>query len=172
MKAYAGKTVTKDDIIKAWNSILLDFRKESLDYLEKLKKKYKLFLLSNTNIIHLDAFNTIFELTINKHSFDSLFDKAYYSHEIGLRKPGPAAFEFVLKDNNLKAEETLFIDDTIMKNPTIAAIATSTTKPSFLLSDKVYQKVTDVTDENWLLRTVEVSLKYFQKELTKNEVFR
>lgn len=66
----------------------------------------------------------------------------------------------------------VYTDDTIMKNPTIATIAVSTTKPSFLLSDKVYHKVTDVADEEWLLRALDVSLKYFQKDLTKNEAFR
>lgn len=69
----------------------------------------------------------------------------------------------------------VFIDDTIAKNPTIvtiATIATGTTKPSFLLSDKVYQKVTDPTDEKWLLRAVEVSLRYFKKDLAKNKIFR
>jgi len=42
---------------------------------------------------------------------DHLFEKTYYSHFVGLRKPDPAIFEKVLKENNLVAEETLFIDD-------------------------------------------------------------
>jgi epoxide hydrolase-like predicted phosphatase len=113
LKKYADKTIADDEIVTAWNSILLDFRKTSLDYLKKLKNKYQLFLLSNTNIIHLKAFNKIFEETISKESFNSLFDKAYYSHEIGLRKPDAAAYLFVLNDNNLIAKETLFIDDTL-----------------------------------------------------------
>ena len=40
-----------------------------------------------------------------------LFEKAYYSHELGLRKPNLAIFEHILSDKNLVAEETLFIDD-------------------------------------------------------------
>ena len=73
IKKHTNKEITNEDIIQAWNSILLDFRKESLDYLLALKKKYKLFLLSNTNIIHFNAFNKIFDLTISKNSFNSLF---------------------------------------------------------------------------------------------------
>lgn len=113
MKNYTAGTVTSDDIVQAWNSILLDFRQESLDHLKALKNKYKLFLLSNTNIIHFKAFNKIFDLTINQDSFNSLFDKVYYSHEIGLRKPEAAAYQIVLQENNLLPEEAVFIDDTL-----------------------------------------------------------
>ena len=85
---------------------------DSLSYLKQLKNKYKLFLLSNTNVIHQVAFNKIFKNTVEKTSFNSLFNKAYYSHEIGLRKPDAAAYQYVLNENRLQPQETLFIDDT------------------------------------------------------------
>jgi putative hydrolase of the HAD superfamily len=91
----------------------LDFRIESLAALKRLRGKYKIFLLSNTNSIHYTQFSKIFKTTIDEKPFNSLFDKAYYSHEIGLRKPDAEAFEYVLNENNLKPEETLFIDDSI-----------------------------------------------------------
>lgn len=109
---YTIKPVTNEDVTKAWNSILLDFRLDSLSYLKQLKNKYKLFLLSNTNVIHQVAFNKIFENTVEETSFNSLFNKAYYSHEIGLRKPAAAAYQYVLNENSLQPQETLFIDDT------------------------------------------------------------
>ena len=112
LKKYTGASVTDEDITQAWNSILLDFRLDSLNYLKKLKNKYQLFLLSNTNRIHQVAFNKIFENTVGEGSFNSLFDKAYYSHEIGLRKPNADAYQYILKENNLQPHETLFIDDT------------------------------------------------------------
>jgi glucose-1-phosphatase len=113
LKKYTLGTVTNEEVATAWNSILLDFRLNSLTTLKELKNRYKLFLLSNTNIIHHQAFNKIFENTVGAYSFNSLFDKAYYSHEIGLRKPDAEAYEYVLRENNLQADETLFIDDTI-----------------------------------------------------------
>lgn len=113
LKRYTDKPITNEDVINAWNAILLDFRIESLAALKRLRKKYKLFLLSNTNSIHYTQFSKIFETTMDEKSFNSLFDKAYYSHEIGLRKPDAEAFEYVLNENNLKPEETLFIDDSI-----------------------------------------------------------
>jgi epoxide hydrolase-like predicted phosphatase len=113
LKKYTLSSVTNEEVATAWNSILLDFRLSSLAALKELKTRYKLFLLSNTNIIHQQAFNKIFENTVGEISFNSLFDKAYYSHEIGLRKPYPEAYQYVLNENNLQAHETLFIDDTI-----------------------------------------------------------
>src|SRR5690606_12199127 len=70
-------------------------------------------LLSNTNNIHLASINNYTSSTFKFKNLDELFIKAYYSHQIGLRKPNKAIFEFVLKDAQLFAEETLFIDDSL-----------------------------------------------------------
>ncbi len=71
---HSGKSILSNDITTAWNSILLDFRMESLAHLKTLKNKYKLFLLSNTNSIHLEAFNKIFDKSIGQATFNSFFD--------------------------------------------------------------------------------------------------
>ena len=105
--------LTDQQIREAWNAILLRYREEALHTLKAIKQKYKLYLLSNTNIIHHTAFNKIYQYQINHGSLNEYFDKAYYSHEIGHRKPGKEAYEYVLKENNLSPSETLFIDDSI-----------------------------------------------------------
>ena len=110
VKAGDGK-ITSQQITRAWNAMLLDFRLASLDFLEGLSRKYKLYLLSNTNAIHLQAFNEIFKKETGKPSLDAYFTKAYYSNDIGYRKPNEDIFEFVLKDAGIIAGETLFIDD-------------------------------------------------------------
>ena len=104
--------VSDNEIDAAWNALILQFRTESLEYLESLSAYYKLYLLSNTNIIHLQYFKQLFTEQTGKPMLDAYFTKAWYSNEIGLRKPGAEIFEFVLQDENLKTEETLFIDDT------------------------------------------------------------
>ena len=104
--------VSDNEIDAAWNTLILQFRTESLEYLESLSAYYKLYLLSNTNIIHLQYFKQLFTEQTGKPMLDAYFTKAWYSNEIGLRKPGAEIFEFVLQDENLKTEETLFIDDT------------------------------------------------------------
>jgi putative hydrolase of the HAD superfamily len=102
-----------DEMRSAWNAILLDFRKDSLNVLEKLKSKYNLFLLSNTNSIHLTAFNKSLLETTGNASLDRYFIKSYYSHIIRMRKPYIETYNWVLKDGMMNAEETLFIDDSI-----------------------------------------------------------
>jgi FMN phosphatase YigB (HAD superfamily) len=108
------KKITEVEIDHAWNALILDFRTESLALLEKLSAQYKLYLLSNTNSIHLKYFKELLTKQTGKPLLDEYFIKAWYSKEVGLRKPGAEIFEFVLKDEKLIAAETLFIDDTYL----------------------------------------------------------
>ena len=100
-----------DEIRNAWNAMLLDFREESLAFIGSLKSKYRLFLLSNTNHIHKKEFHHIYHQKKRAKPFDDFFDKAYYSSDMGLRKPNANIYEFVLQENKLDAGKTLFIDD-------------------------------------------------------------
>lgn len=104
---------TDAQIDEAWNSLLLDIPAERIELLRALGKKYRLFLLSNTNAIHMTGFNKIVEDSFGIPSLDELFEKPYYSHLVRMRKPGTEVFERILAENNLKKEETLFIDDSI-----------------------------------------------------------
>lgn len=103
-------TVSPEKIDKAWGAMLLDFPKERIDLLQNLNNKYRLFLLSNTNEIHYHQYNNDL---VKQFGFglNSLFEKAYYSFELGMRKPDTEIFEYLLKDSNLNPFETLFIDD-------------------------------------------------------------
>lgn len=100
------------DLIHAWNSIILDFPEKRLRFIEKLAKEkdYRLFLLSNTNELHIGY---VKERMGNERytRFKNCFEKFYLSHEINLRKPERGIFEFVLNSNNLIAENTFFVDD-------------------------------------------------------------
>jgi FMN phosphatase YigB (HAD superfamily) len=103
--------LTDEEIDRAWNSILVGIAEGNHDLLLQLKNKYRTFLLSNINEIH---FNYIMKYLKDEFNFDNndhLFEKVYYSHFTGMRKPEPAIFEKVLQENDLKPEETLFIDD-------------------------------------------------------------
>ena len=113
IKSKTKTNISNAEIDGAWNALILKFRTESLQYLETLSKSYKLFLLSNTNIIHLQYFKQLFTEQTGKPLLDAYFIKAWYSNEVGLRKPGSEIFEFVLQEEKLIAGETLFIDDTL-----------------------------------------------------------
>jgi putative hydrolase of the HAD superfamily len=94
---------------EAWNAMILDFPSDRIAILDKLYLDYRIFLLSNTNQIHIDycMLNPNFQIIKSK------FEKVYLSHEIHMRKPNVETYEFVLNDAQLQASQTLFIDDTI-----------------------------------------------------------
>ena len=107
----APKPITREQVRDAWNAMLLDFRVDTLEFIKELRKHYKVYLLSNTNAIHLEAFGQILKDQINELSLDPYFDTTWYSHKIGFRKPNADVFEFVLKEEDLNPGETLFVDD-------------------------------------------------------------
>jgi putative hydrolase of the HAD superfamily len=105
--------VSQDKLKRAWNSILLDFPKERLCFIQNLSesKKYRLFLLSNTNDLHISWIQKNWGME-QYNAFKICFEQFYLSHEINLRKPNNNIYEFVLTTNDLAPKETLFIDDT------------------------------------------------------------
>ena len=111
--------LTKDQIIGAWNALLVGYRKESIDWVRANNGRYATFLYSNTNQIHYDHFIPQFAQEIGGN-FENLFKTPYYSHKMGQRKPDPASFQFILDKEGLKATETLFIDD---NEPNVIAAA-------------------------------------------------
>lgn len=98
--------------VQAWNAMILDVPAEKLALLNWLKQKYPLYLLSNTNELHVPVVRRSWANTTNE-SMESFFNKIYFSHELHLRKPHQEIFKFVCEDQNLNPETTLFIDDSI-----------------------------------------------------------
>ncbi len=112
IRKYIG-SATDNQIDAAWNSMLLDLPAERIVLLDKLKKSNRIFLLSNTNQIHFRSFSAYMENKFKRNIFSDVFEKAYVSHEVHMRKPGAEIFELVVRENKLIKEETLFIDDSI-----------------------------------------------------------
>jgi glucose-1-phosphatase len=117
LKEMTPQPVTNRQLEDAWNAMFIGFRLESLNFLKTIGEKYKLYLLSNTNAIHYKGFSEILRETTPYALLESFFTKAYYSHEIHLRKPGIEPYEFVLKHAGINATETLFIDDSYTNLP-------------------------------------------------------
>jgi len=111
IRRFAQKNLSDEAIDNAWNAMLLDFPPARLETLRLLKSKYKTFLLSNTNSIHYRAYTQTLKTNFGKENLSDYFHKEYYSHLIKRRKPNPDAFRFVINDQNLLPQETLFIDD-------------------------------------------------------------
>jgi len=106
-----NSSLTNEQINAAWNSMLLGIEAGNNELLLNLKNKYRTFLLSNINAIHYDHIMAYLKSEFGFDGNDHLFEKTYYSHLTGKRKPEPEIFEQVLKENNLDPAETLFIDD-------------------------------------------------------------
>ena len=101
---------TPEEVLTAWNAVLLDFPIYRLEFLEELSKNYTLFLLSNTDSIHINHFKEkVGEAFYNR--FYNCFKKVYFSYDLGMRKPDIEIYNFVINENNLIPEKTLFVDD-------------------------------------------------------------
>ena len=112
-KALLGLEKMTDQKFDAiWNAMLLDIPRERVEAIEKIKKHYKIFLMSNTNEIHYDLYVRDLQLRFGYNEFDELFNKSYFSFAEHLEKPDPRFFELILDHEHLLSEETLFIDDT------------------------------------------------------------
>jgi putative hydrolase of the HAD superfamily len=101
-----------NQVVEAWNEMILDFPIQNLQLLEKLKSSHRTFLLSNTNEIHIQKVHQHLQLVSEHKTLHPYFEKVYFSSDIKMRKPDSEIFEFVLKENGLNPKKTLFIDDT------------------------------------------------------------
>ena len=112
IKALIGQEkMTDQKFDSIWNAMLLDIPRERVEAIEKIKKHYKIFLMSNTNEIHYDLYVRDLQLRFGYREFDELFNKSYFSFAEHLEKPDPRFFELILDHEGLLPEETLFIDD-------------------------------------------------------------
>ena len=112
-------------VVEAWNAMILSVPLAKIELLEKLKKKYPLFLLSNTNDLHVPLVRKEWAKVTDK-PMESFFNKIYFSHELHLRKPNADIFETVCERENLNPKTTLFIDDSIQHIEGAASIGLKT----------------------------------------------
>lgn len=113
LRPFFTGPVTDDQLDEAWNALLLDFPPERIRLLESLRQHYRIFLLSNSNAIHYDCYVSRFRERFGYRDFDALFEKAWFSHRLGMKKPAPEIFHRVTAEAGLDPASTLFIDDTL-----------------------------------------------------------
>lgn len=113
LRKWLPSTVTDKQIDNAWNALLIGFPPDKVELLNELKKKYNLFLLSNTNEIHLPVVLNMIDTVHAPGQLGKLFIKEYYSCRMGLRKPEKIIYEQVITENKLDPSTTLFVDDLI-----------------------------------------------------------
>lgn len=140
LQERAAMPLTDIQIRDAWNAMLLDFPKRRLQLLQQLRPYYDLVLLSNTNSIHEAAFT---QSILHTHGVQlaGFFDRIYYSHRIGMRKPSADIFRFVLQENQFNAADTLFIDDSPQHIETAQALGIQTIllKPGMTVEKDIFR---------------------------------
>lgn len=110
LRKEAGKDISDEKIRYGWFGFIKDTPLYKLDMLEDLKKKYKLYLLSNTNPVIMSWARSP-QFSAREKSLDEYFDKLYLSYEMGITKPHPDIFKQIIDDTGIIPSETLFIDD-------------------------------------------------------------
>ena len=110
LRAMTGRNIPDEAIASAWLAIVERVDPNKLLYLEELRKKYKLYLLSNINphVFEWAETPAFSELGQPIHHY---FDKMFASYQLKMTKPSREIFEHVLRTAGIKAEETLFVDD-------------------------------------------------------------
>lgn len=110
LSEHAGKDLSMDDIYYGWMGFMVDVPQEKLDYIQQLRKNYKVYILSNTNpVIMRWAKSAVFSPA--GLPLTAYVDKIYASFEIGLTKPDRQIFDYMIRDAGIIPSETLFIDD-------------------------------------------------------------
>lgn len=121
----AACTATDNDICEAWNCLLAGIPKRRIEKLVSLRERYRLFVLSNTNPIHWHkAVDDYFPMS--GMGVDDYFEKIFLSYRMNLVKPDREIFARTLKEAGIKAEETLFIDDSPVNCRTAEEIGINT----------------------------------------------
>jgi len=137
LKKYLPESVNKQQIIAAWNAILIGIPEHRIRLLEEIRSHYMIFLLSNTNAIHYPEYIRELKEKYGYKELSEIFERVYLSYEVKMRKPEAAFFKMVLVENNLNPEETLFIDDSEQNIPPAMELGMQTL---------LLQKGRDVTD--------------------------
>ena len=129
--------VSFQEIDNAWTAMLLDFPSVRVELIKNLRKDFKIYLFSNTNAIHVEKFHSNFR---NQHRFEvsSLFERDFYSNEIGYRKPSPESYQEIIKLSGINPEESLFIDDSF---PNVESATASGLKGFWLEPGQKVEKI-------------------------------
>ena len=148
LRQITGLPLTDDTIDQTWYAMILDLPWPRIDLLQGIKANYRCFLLSNTNAIHIPLFHDYLYREYGMENLNAFFEKQYLSYDIGMRKPDREPFELILRENDLVAGQTLFIDDSIQHVEGARAVGIK----SFWLDTDAMQ-VTDLFNWKYQLRS-------------------
>lgn len=105
-RQLTGIDAPDEAIEDAWQRLLVGVPQKKLEMLAALRRKYRVYLLSNTNAFH-------WEYSVKEYFKDTslYFDRLYLSYELGMSKPDRRIFEHLIADTGISVGETLLLDD-------------------------------------------------------------
>lgn len=106
-----GGNLTTDQVKEAWNAMLLDIPQNRLELLKQVSDQYPIYLLSNTNQVHIDEIFGRLTKQYGQNPIAQYFDQLFLSYEIGYIKPQVEIYEYLLENIDTPAENCLFFDD-------------------------------------------------------------
>lgn len=113
MRSATEVPITDDDVIDGWNALLVEMPKSRIDFLKEIGQKYNIYLLSNTNAIHMMWLDEYLQEHhgMSIQAFTQLFKKHYFSFQIQMRKPDIDIYQYVIQDSGINPAESLLVDD-------------------------------------------------------------
>ncbi|MBO7652252.1 MAG: HAD-IA family hydrolase [Bacteroidales bacterium] len=111
LRSILETDISNEQICDAWNTLIVDFKREHQQLLPKVHKHYSTFMLSNSDVVNAEYFVNYLNENTGFNFTEQCFDEIFFSYMIGARKPSENVFNHILAKHNLNADETLFIDD-------------------------------------------------------------
>lgn len=93
-----------EEFCRAWSAIFLPGLIVSEDLLARLKRRYPLILVSNTNEAHVDFIQ-------ERYNVLNYFDHKVFSHVVRAMKPDPKIFQAAIAAAGFPPESLFFTDD-------------------------------------------------------------
>lgn len=105
-----NKEISYEEARTAWLAFFLNDPRYRLDYITELRKKYNVYILSNTNPFVMSWARSA-ELSSAGKPLDDYADKVYLSYQVKHMKPEREFFDFMIADSGLNPAESIFVDD-------------------------------------------------------------
>ena len=130
-------SLTDDEIFDCWNTVVSDFPPSHAETLSKLSARYRLFLLSNSDVVNAKLFHDYVNQHAGEGFMERTFTKEFFSCDLKLRKPAPEIFATILESCGLEPSETLFVDDCLKHTQSAASLGINVIwlKPEWDIAD-------------------------------------
>lgn len=129
--------LSDEAIFDCWNTVVSDFPAHHAEVLKKLATKYRLFLLSNSDVVNAKLFHDYVNQHAGEGFMERTFTREFFSCDLKLRKPAPEIFATIMESCGMQPSETLFVDDCLKHTQSAASLGINVIwlKPEWDIAD-------------------------------------